>query len=108
MREAWFPELERVLNSGKDEYFVPENTRAFGAPCRPGLTLHGWGGESGTTAAGRDRRPHDRPPPPPTRPRTAGRTGLQASFYLTVQTPLLLALTPLPRQDVGIPWTQKP
>lgn len=30
--EAWFPELERVLNSGKDEYFFPENTRAFGAP----------------------------------------------------------------------------
>lgn len=30
--EAWFPELERVLNSGKEEYFSPENTRAFGAP----------------------------------------------------------------------------
>lgn len=30
--EAWFPELERVLNSGKDEYFFPENIRAFGGP----------------------------------------------------------------------------
>lgn len=64
-REAWFPELERVLNSGKDEYFVPENTRAFGAPCRPGLTLHGWGGESGTTAAGRDCWPQAPRRPPP-------------------------------------------
>lgn len=35
MSEAWFPELERVLISGKDEYFRPENTGAFGVPLLP-------------------------------------------------------------------------
>lgn len=39
--EAWFPELERVLNSGKDEYFSPENTGGSGPLCPTGLTLHG-------------------------------------------------------------------
>lgn len=82
-REAWFPELERVLNSGKEEYFVPENTRAFGAPCRPGLTLHGWGGESGSTAAGRDCWPQvpRRPPPAPGRRGGLGSRPLSTSLY---------------------------
>lgn len=40
--EAWFPELERVLNSGKDEYFFPrEHEGLWGPRCGPGLTLHG-------------------------------------------------------------------
>lgn len=33
--ETWFPELERVLNSEKDEYFFPENTGASGTPRWP-------------------------------------------------------------------------
>lgn len=32
MSETWFPELERVLNSEKVEYFFPENTGASGTP----------------------------------------------------------------------------
>lgn len=32
MSEAWFPELEGVLNSGKNESLFPENNEACGAP----------------------------------------------------------------------------
>lgn len=75
--ETWFPELERVLSSEKEEHFFPEDTGAPGALGSPGLTLHGRDENLG---------PHWLCRLPAA---TGGPTGL------------LPALTPLPRQDVG-------
>lgn len=88
--ETWFPELERVLNSEKDEYFFPENTGASGAPREPWINTArlGWRILYQTGFAGLPGLPAT----------TGGPRGLCTSLCRPLP---LLALTPLPRQDMG-------
>lgn len=105
MSEAWFPELERVLSSGKDEYFCPENTGVFGVQLLPRINTarlgsrllvpHQWTGAAGPPACA---WLSDLP---------GMAKGLRGLFQSHCDNLSASSLTPLSLLDMGIPWTQK-
>lgn len=99
MSEAWFPELERVLSSGKDEYFCPENTGVFGVQLLPRINTARLGSRLLYLINGQELQAPQHVPGYQTC--WAWRKALEVSFNLTVITLVRLLSLPFPSWTWG-------